>query len=69
MVIYSLSQILSEAGGPGNERLRAGAKDRAEDKRQSTFAKATVDKERQKIKDIGKKLRNEVTNRAPALRE
>ena len=26
MVIYSLSQILSEAGGPGNERLRAGGR-------------------------------------------
>jgi hypothetical protein len=26
MVIFSLSQIYSEAGGPGNERLRAGLK-------------------------------------------
>jgi len=27
MVIYSLLQILSEAGGPGNERLRAGGRE------------------------------------------
>ena len=41
MVIFSLSQIYSEAGGPGNERLRAGGREqgaegRSEDKRQKT---------------------------------
>ncbi|MBP1674893.1 MAG: hypothetical protein H6Q24_1031 [Bacteroidetes bacterium] len=41
MVIYSLSQILSEAGGPGNERLMAGgsepgAEGREQNQRQKT---------------------------------